>query len=239
MKKPSLNPLRQQLKVLVNQANQRVRELEKEGIYNSRALDEARRTLKKQSSRVDDNELFKSNLKSRRQINREFERVHLFLNDFTSTTIGANTIQIESSNLAGAFGGKWKIETGENYDTSRIDKASADIAFDLYRRVVEAAGGWERAIGILQGKESLIGYGSENLINSIYDMVTHNYSEEDIITTGVHLVNQGLEAYEEMAKNQVKNYDYGVIFDDEDAKNRRSWYQWRRGYKNANRMDRV
>ena len=230
----SLDPLREQLSVLVNQANKKVDALTNNGL-NSRALQEATRSLLRQSSRVDDDTLFRSNLRTRQQINREFARVHAFLNDYTSSVEGAYDFESKLKNYKGAFGHEWQAEYGENYDKSRIDEEKAKLAFDIYRRVVEAAGGWERAVGIFQGKESLIGYGSENLIIAIYDMVenisSESFTDEDarkgyIIQRGLSMVNEGIKAYDEMAARQVSDFDYGIVFDDETAKERRAWFSW-------------
>lgn len=226
-KRVSLDPLREQLRVLVERANRKANELFSSNLP-SRALLEAQRTLRRQTSRSDDSELFRSDLKSRRQINREFARVHAFLNDYTSTIEGAENFTSNLTNLKGAFGGQWKETTGENYDTSRIDKELATKTFDIYRRVVESAGGWERAVGLFQGKESLIGYGSENLITAIYDMVQNNVSDESVMNIARDLIEQGIQDYQQMAAKQVADYDYGILFDDETAENRRSFYSWRR-----------
>lgn len=232
--KRTLDPLREQLSVLVNQANERVSQLI-QGNLTSRALLEATRTRLRQSKRVDDDVEFRADLKTRREINREFARVHTFLNDYTSTVEGANDFQSKLSSYKGAFGSQWQAEYGKNYDTSRIDSDKASIAFDIYRRIVEAAGGWERAVGIFQGKESLIGYGSENLIIAIYDMVENLPSssfnnepdrESFIIQRGLDIVNSGIKAYEEMAAKQVSDYDYGIVFDDETVQERRAWFAW-------------
>ena len=230
----SLDPLREQLNVLVNQANERVHDLANKGL-NSRALTEATRSRLRMPTRVADDELFRSDLKTRRQINREFARVHAFLNDYTSTTKGAYEFESDLKDYKGAFGHQWQAEYGENYDKSRIDEEKAKMAFDLYRRIVEAAGGWERAVGIFQGKESLIGYGSENLIIAIYDMIENipeaSFSDPKakqgyIIQRGLDLVTAGKQAYEEMANRQVSDFDYGIVFDDETAKERRAWFSW-------------
>ena len=232
--KRTLDPLREQLSVLVNQANERVSQLVQEGL-TSRALLEATRSRLRQSKRIDDDVEFRADLKTRREINREFARVHAFLNDYTSTTEGANDFQSKLSSYKGAFGSQWQAEFGKNYDTNRIDEDKAKLAFDIYRHVVEAAGGWERAVGIFQGKESLVGYGSENLIIAIYDMVenmpsgsfkTEDDRESFIIQRGLDIVNSGIKAYEEMAAKQVSEYDYGIVFDDETVKERRAWFSW-------------
>lgn len=215
----SLKPLRDELQVLVNQANNRVHALIESGLP-SRALLEAQRTWARQTSRANEDELFKSDLKSRRQIDREFARVHEFLNDYTSTVRGAKNLQSDFDR----FSGQWK--TGEDMDEKLRAKT-----FEIYRKVVEAAGGWERAIGLLQGKESLTGYGSENLVNNIYDMLENEYSEGLIIQIALEQVESGIKAYEEMAERQVSDYDYGIVFDDETAKERREFYTWRRRYR--------
>lgn len=243
-----LDPLREQLQVLVNQANERAKAIERamqrqieqgKDAFVSRAYEEARRSWLRQSSRIEDDTLFKSDLATRKQINREFARVHAFLNDYTSTIAGATDFDTKLKNYKGAFGGEWKAEFGENYDKSRIDDEKAKMAFRIYRKVVEGAGGWERAVGIFQGKESLIGYGSENLIIAIYDMVEnvgydeygHKLSDsekEDYFAAKAQvLVEAGISAYEEMARRQRSDFDYGIVFDDETAKSRRAFYAWR------------
>ena len=86
----TLDPLREQLQVLVNQANQRVDELTNQNL-KSRALEEARRSLLRSPSRIDDMKagiLFRSDLSNREKINRELARVHAFLNDYTSAVDG-------------------------------------------------------------------------------------------------------------------------------------------------------
>lgn len=235
-----LDPLREQLNVLVQQANARATEIIDRGLQ-SRALEEAKRSLKRMPTRVDDDVLFRSDLASRAQINRELARVHTFLNDYTSTVPGANDFQTKLTDYKGAFGGQWEAEYGRRYDINRISEDKAKVAFDIYRRVVERAGGWERAVGIFQGKESLIGYGSENLIIAIYDMVENIpvggnignvkiMNEEDkrdfIVNRGYDIIDAGIKAYEEMASKQVADYDYGIVFDDEDTKARRAWFAW-------------
>ena len=174
-------------------------------------------------------------MKTRKQINREFARVHAFLGDYTSSVEGSENFETDLTTLKGAFGGEWQAKTGENFDTSRVDKEIAKKTFEIYRKTVESAGGWERAVGMFQGKESLIGYGSENLITNIYDMLLHpeNFDEEAIMVRARELVQEGIDAYEEMSKRQVSGYDYGIMFDDETAQSRRAFYTWKHKFKNA------
>lgn len=217
--KRSLEPLREQLKVLVDQANKRANDILVAG-KPSRAMEEARRSWEKMPSRRVDETLFKSDLKTRKQINKEFARVHSFLNDYTSTLQGADDLTTNIHRLEGSW--------GKAFNTEVRDDALTSKTFELYRRVVEAAGGWERAVGLIKGKESLIGYGSENLINNIYDMVENNYDDADIMSIALEQVEAGIRAYEEMAEKQVSDYDYGVVFEDESAMERKNFFMWRR-----------
>ncbi len=230
--KKSLQPLREQLQVLVDQANKRVEALAEAG-KTSRALTDAIRSWNRQTSRTNDPFLFKADLKRRSQIEREFARVHSFLNDYTSTLQGAYDFETDMSRLVGS----WKHDP-EDFDWSNRDIKDERIrakSFELYRRVVEAAGGWERAVGLLKGKESLIGYGSENMINNIYDMVENEVSEEDIIAIALEQVEAGIAAYEAMASKQRSDYDYGIVFDDEYTSARRNFYMNRFNYRKKNR----
>lgn len=217
-KKMSLNPLRTQLSVLVNQANEKVKILSDSGTY-SRAIENARLSLSKQTSR-NQSILFTSALKTRRQIEREFARVQTFLADWTSSVEGAKSESRSLKYLEGKFG---KVGEKGWYDPS-LNEDSAKKAFELYRRSIERAGGWERAVGLIKGKESLIGYGSENLIMSIYDMIDSGYSDNDVLDFSFEYIENGLAAYEQMAKQQVSDYDYnGVIFD-MDSEAKKQWY---------------
>ena len=222
-----LDPLREMLSELVDQANERVSSLRDEGL-TSKALSEAERTFARLRSRKGESELFRANLKTRDQINREFARVHTFLNDYTSTPEGVKDVMSNLTRLKGAFGGVWKPETGENYDTSRVDKDIAEEAFSFYRKVLEVTGGWERAIGIIQGHEGLAGYGSENLIIAIYDMVekarSNKFDYANIIDTAKDIVEKGLHKYAILASKQLSDEDYNLIFNDEDAENRQAYH---------------
>lgn len=211
----SLDPLREELKVLTDMANERAQQLIESG-KNSRALLEAQRTLAAQWTRSQD-ELFSSNLKTRPQIYREFARVHEFLNDYTSTVEGAGNFETDLNRWTG----KWRDDYGQQ------DLVLRSNTFEIYRKVIEAAGGWERAVGLLQGKEKLTGFGSENLINNIYDMLENNFSEKSIIEIALSQIQAGADTYAQMAKNQRLNYDYGIVFDDDTVTARRAFFSWR------------
>lgn len=219
----TLDPMREMLKVLTDKANERVEKLIESG-KASRALFEAQRTLKRQKNRVDDEKLFNSDLKDRRQIDREFSRVQTFLNDYTSTTEGAANFDTDLRDLKGAFK-EYRTDVVDSGKSDRLNENNLDEVFDIYRRVIESAGGWERAVGLFQGKESLIGFGSEILINNIYDMVENNIDKENIITNAIDLIENAHNVYELMASKQVGNYDYGIIFDDEETTARRAYFE--------------
>lgn len=209
----SLNPLREQLSILVNQANQRVTSLLESGTP-SRAVSEAQRSKLRLTSRDSEEELFKANLRTRRDINREYARVQTFLNDPTSIVEGAKSFNADlalQSSLKGQFGSQWEAETGKRYNPNVVDEETAKKAFETYRRVIEQVGGWDRAVGMMKGYEGLLGYGSENLIIQIYDMTTQKQSEESIIKTMTDLVNSTIKSFEEMKINMKSNYDYGLI----------------------------
>ena len=230
-----LDPLREQLGLLVDQANKRVRDLEKSGI-KSRALEEAKRSFNRLTSRKGEEDYFRANLKTRQQINREFARVQTFMADYTSTPEGAENIISNIRNLKGAFGGQWFESTGENYDTTRVDKDIAKEAFEFYRLTLEQAGGWERAIGIIQGSETLAGYGSENLIIAIYDMVANaredKFDYSKIISTARDIIETGSKNYATNAAKQISDEDYNLIFNDETAEDRQQYHfsslNWRK-----------
>ena len=74
--KRPLDPLRKELSILVKEANERVSQLINPN-FASRALFEAQKSLA--PSRRDDDVLFRSDLKNRRQLTREFARVNKFL----------------------------------------------------------------------------------------------------------------------------------------------------------------
>lgn len=221
-KKVSKNDtLRAELNVLVKKANKRVNALRNKNI-SSRALIEAMRTYKRRGDKNESN-LFKSDLSKTSQLLKEFARVNQFLNDFTSTVTGAKRVKDRDfQNLEGAFGANWAAEYGVNYDKSRINDDAAKKAFEIYRMLQEEFT-WERIAGIFKGKESLIGYGSEVLITNIYDMVVAGSRTSTILGRGRDLVNNALERYEEMAKNQLLDIDYGSIVDDPMAKNRKDY----------------
>lgn len=241
-KKPeSLDPLRQQLNVLTSEANKRYWEQLERGVH-SRAGMEAERTLTKghKEKYFDTNqEMFTSDLKTRAEINREFARTMAFLSDYTSQATENESFGFEYGSAQGLFGGQWRKNGGPGYDEERVSKEDADMVFDIYHRVIEAGGGWDRVIGYFRMMSpGMVDYGSENLINAIYDMVSHKgaigavLGIDDvrgvILNRSLELLDSMREMYEEMAFRQRTGMDYGNVEEDKDAAEyRRRNYEWR------------
>ena len=220
-----LDPLRKELKVLVKEANERVSQLIKNN-YASRAYNEATRTLA--PSRRDDNVLFRSDLKNRRQLTREFARVNKFLNDWTSLSEGAEEFSSEFYTMKGVWGGQF----GEDhFDASKLDADFAKKAFEIYDRVIEAKGGWDRVIGFFRDENSKVQFGSEVLLNAIYDMSIQGFSDEEILIRSEALVDQAIQSFDKMAVLQRTNIDYGSVIPNEDK--RADYYKWRKSRSKA------
>lgn len=232
---------REQLQVLVDEANARVARLARMKKVESRALEDARRTVP-ESRRSD--ELFTSNLRTEAQINRELSRVMAFLGDYTSLARGAENFT-ENLSTAGLFGGQYRANGGPGYNEDEVDPEVGDKVFDIYHRVLEIEGGWSRVMEYFKANSGgLVQYGSTNLINAIYDMV-ENFGTSDkatgkIIKRATKMIDDMISSYQEMATRQRSGVDYGFLGYDEfaeDRKNRWAWEMERVGLKNG--MGRV
>lgn len=223
--KRPLDPLRKELSILVKEANKRVSQLT-ETNFASRALYEAQKSLA--PSRRDDDVLFRSDLKNRRQLNREFVRVNKFLNDWTSFSEGAEDFSSEFYTMKGVWGGQF----GEDhFDKTKLDEDFAKKAFEIYDRVIEAEGGWDRVIGFFRDENSKVQFGSEVLLNAIYDMIDKDLSDEEIYNRSFALIEQALRNFDKMAVLQRTNIDYGAIIPNEDK--RADYYRWRKSRSKA------
>lgn len=224
-----LDPLRKELSILVKEANERVSQLT-ETNFASRALFEAQKSLS--PSRRDDNVLFRSDLKNRRELTREFARVNKFLNDWTSFSEGAENFSSEFYTMKGVWGGQFG---DEHFDSSKLDPDFAKKAFEIYDRVIEAGGGWDRVIGFFRDENSKVQFGSEVLLNAIYDMIDKGLSDEEIYNRANALVDQALRSFDKMAVLQRTNIDYGSIIPNIDK--RSDFYKWQRSRKRASWSD--
>ena len=203
----SLNIFRDQLSKMAEQANYRASQLS----GSSMALQEAQRTLPK--SRRADNQLFTGDLRTLRQMKREYARLQTFMSDWRSTPEGEQFYEDEErgANFRGAFGGQWLSKYGETYDKSKIDDEKAKTAFSLYHNLVEEFQGEDRARMLWNKDSSKISYGSENMIAAIYDMVNQGYSDEDIMNYAREKMEKNyleLQQYNEFSKLK---YDYGIL----------------------------
>lgn len=222
-----LKHYREQLAVLTERANERVEILVNRG-FESRALDAA--LASRPSSRGSSEPLFKSDLRTETQIKRELSRTMTFLNDPTSLSRGAEKFT-EDFSAEGLFGGQYRAMNGKGY-SDEVDEVIGETTLDLYHRILEQAGGWERVMGYMKANSGgLVEYGSENLINAIYDMVMHmgtsNRSQSRIIKRGVEMVNNMVKDYQQMAEKQRSGVDYGLLGYDEDADNMRNYWAWK------------
>lgn len=103
-----------------------------------------------------------------------------FLNDNGSTVDGAiHEMAIEAQRVyRGKFGKEWLDRGGKTWDTSVIKEMHLKRVFELYRRIEE-----------LPDNAALIGtryqagvYGSDNLIEFIYDLVNDGYDNDDVLS---------------------------------------------------------
>lgn len=229
----SLNPLRVQLAELVEMANLRVAQLN-DAKVESKALDEAVKTRRKIHKEMGEGIVFTSQVRSMREFNREFARLQKFLTDTTSTVMGAETFR--NGLTHGLFGGQWRVDGGYGADPSVVSEETAKKVFDIYHRAVERAGGWEQTIGFMYASRGgMTEYGSENLINAIYDMVENNndvgMSEDDLIGMYIAKAAEMIET----SKNTVEHInelikfgeDYGYVEKDAEREERINTWQWK------------
>lgn len=193
--------LRAELKIMVDEANRRLNSILKYG-SQSRALDEAMRTRVK--AHKDSGDLFRADFSRTRELNREFARVNAFLSDYTSFARGAEDW---TEHLTFDFGGQYS----KGYDTSSIHHKRAERVFDLYHRIIEYAGGWDRAVGMFKKGDTKLEYGSDVLINMLYEMTVHGYDNEDILSRAWTMLDAQMDLYKELAEKMRNNVDYGPI----------------------------
>ena len=143
----------------------------------------------------------------------------------------------EKEHDRGLFGGQWRKMGYAGYDEQNVSKADADMVFDIYHRLLEQEGGWQRVMGYFKAvNPGIIEYGSEQLINSIYDMVLNKNefepepgmdAEGAILARAIDLVETMISSYMQLAVLQRSGADYGNVEDDpEGAERRRRVYEW-------------
>jgi hypothetical protein len=229
----SLNPLRIQLAELVEMANLRVAQLN-DAKVESKALDEATKTRRKVHKEMGEGVIFTSQISSMREFNREFARLQKFLTDTTSTVSGAETFR--NGLTHGLFGGQWRVDGGYGADPSVVSEDTARKVFDIYHRAVERAGGWEQTIGFMYASRGgMTEYGSENLINAIYDMVEGGgevgMSEDDLIAMYIakaaEMIQTSKDTVEKINEFIKFGEDYGYVEKDSEREERINTWQWK------------
>lgn len=189
----SIEDTKEELHMLAYKANKLMDEIYKNNLQ-SPAIEEARKTQseadrKRNEKRPrfsweDDKERLPyfsiRDQKTFRDIQREAARIRAFLTADTSDLEGAKMYTSRLDNYyRGAFtragaqkadpdAEKWsevKGNRGKNYDTSRISEGRAKLAFQIYREIEEMDA------YLIYGEGA---YGSDTLIEEIYEMVAQN-----------------------------------------------------------------
>ena len=225
----SLNPLRAELNVLTSQANALVAELRASGYAeDSRALAEAERTAIRFHT---EDQLFTANLPRSRDIGRELARVREFLTDTTSTVEGTQR-ELYGLNQS-LFGGQYRADGGYGANPAFVTKEQAERVYEVYKKALETQGGYQRVMGWLRAKyNGLQDYGSENIINAIYNMVTNTsdnaiaaampdwksrggITEEDRIDywalKASDMISDMIEEAQRISDLQQMGLDYGIL----------------------------
>ena len=215
-----LDDIRQQYKALQAEANARVSQLIEAGVQDySRAYNDA--VAKLGSYRTDDTNVFDVyDTRRFREIKREVALMEKFLNDKTSNVDDVR-LQMAQGKYSGAFSGGWNKLYGVSYDKSRITEDEAKVAFSIYRRLEESGTSYETILG-------KSGYGSENLIMLIYDMVVQSgitdYDNEsveywsqygDIMEKAEDIIEEKFKERDAFAQEmrETGNEDTGLLFD--------------------------
>lgn len=193
-KRRTLDPLRRKLSSVIKEANKRVSQLMAADIP-SRALEEALRSLRpkqRESMEKENRKLFDvSDLHSKREVLREASRVKQFLSDFSSTVFGS---KYEFDQMKANQRYKEAFH-GRNVNYEIVDKDLAKLAFKAYRKVIDT-GDFANTV-YFEG-----GYGSNNLINFIYqEVVKHSnsmfYNDELNAEAAANAAMRALESFEE------------------------------------------
>lgn len=208
-KTSDLSGMRIQLEQLARQANERVSQLSADNY----AVREAKRTRPKSREGSD---LFKGDLRTKKQMKKEYARIMTFMSDWRSTEEGDNFYQAELQDLEkykGAFGGQWMKKYGETYNTEIIDKDLAEKTFYLYDRLVEEYQSEDRVKMLWNKDSSKITYGSENMIAAIYDMAVKGYDDKDIMDFARIRMEANYIQLVKARQSELAPDDYGQLTD--------------------------
>lgn len=220
-RKNSLDPIRKEYEDFIKLANERYQFM-KENNIQVPALWEAQRTQKPQYSEgfsLDDKKSF-------RELRREVRRAESFMRDPTVKDFGAKDFMIKegAKKYSKAFGNQWAEKYGVSYDRSRISDDKAREAFKLYHQLAA------------EMQETIkTQYGSENLINALYDQVVQNWGtpfdreqklEELRLNMYTYLQDVALQKENKARFERDFDEEYGVINLRrlKDAKSRADYY---------------
>lgn len=188
-RKSKLDPIRQQFQSLVELANERISQLNEEGL-----LAQSPTYIKLFGS---DGELGQFSLDDKnrfRDIRREINRVNEFLSAEDSTSVGAKDVEKVMKALEHGISFQKQGELYERYGDRfyGTDDDRMKFALKIYRQLAET-----EALAIGKGKGQ---FGSDNLINIIYDAVdgydpnssarTRNSLEKKAMEIGYNVLNQ-------------------------------------------------
>lgn len=253
-RKGSLDSLRKRISKLMRKALRRVNDLTSSGVP-SRALEEAMRTIlpsRRDLVNSGELELFSVSDKHRkRELLREERRIKEFLNSYSSTVEGA---KLEASQIfkdqisantkfKGVFAGHAvdydelakRLEQKGLYtstgDYTQMAKDVASIAFRAYRMVVENS----KYANLIYYEG---GYGSNNLINYIYQVVEENpaaWASADLLSqVGAREAREMLDEFEKIrgedAEFERNNGDseLGAFYTTDKERSRQARTFWQR-----------
>lgn len=180
------------------EANKRIKKLIEEGLTSTALVTIQSYGYLNADNQLDINELRadledagKSGIYTLQHLNAVITQ---FLNDEGSTPEGAiHEMALEAQRVyGGKFGKEWVDKGGKTWDTSVIKEMHLERVFELYRKIEE-----------LPDNAALIGtryqagvYGSDNLIEFIYDLVTEGYDNDDVLD----IVQKELDNYAEQTR---------------------------------------
>lgn len=211
-KKSKLAPLREQVAALFKKANKIAKFIMNSG-KSTVGFEEAKASLlaKDREAVEEGREMFTLEKTSYRELRREINRVSNFLSSDSGSMKSAKYAQEQleaNERYYNAFLESNFHEGGEI--DARLDEDVAKIAFEVYRRVEETGA------DVIYGDG---GYGSENLINFIYNSLVESgdYSSDWAISTAIKKSREVLKEkraemdFEGRSAFATGDYDYGIL----------------------------
>lgn len=224
-KRHSLEPIREKFRKMIETAQSKYDELVNSSHNLMPAVYNAERTKSKnalQTFSIDDKHRY-------REIQREVRRAEAFLREVDSDDYDALDKRYQQARSADhRFGNDFKAQFGVSYEASIVYEGYVQKAFDLYHMV--------------EANVSREAYGSETLINAIYDMIIDDSKNFDIDESYLErkklaLINYLNEKY--LAQNAKadlellhQDSEYGILQESKSSKdfylNMSKKYWWKR-----------